>query len=74
LITPPKIIISSGGKINSGFLVLTSDKIYVTQSANNNAYITGDACFICSTSNESALTFGPVLGNTVKDDDIIDST
>jgi len=72
LLTPPfKLVINAGGKINFGIFVLTRDKININQSANDNSFNSGDACFMLSSSLQPSFSLG-TLGNTILDDDLID--
>ncbi|MDD3893403.1 MAG: hypothetical protein PHU36_00060 [Syntrophomonadaceae bacterium] len=72
LLTPQfKLVINAGGRINIGIFVLTRDKININQSADDNAFNNGDACFMLSSSLEPAFSLG-TLGNTIVDDDLID--
>jgi hypothetical protein len=63
-ISPFKLVIQYGGKINLGTLIITHDKVPINQSADDNAFNTGDACLMINIgTNEPTISLGSAASN-----------
>ncbi|TEB04663.1 hypothetical protein Psch_03425 [Pelotomaculum schinkii] len=72
LISPFKLVIQYGGKINLGTLIITRDKVPINQNADDNAFNTGDACLMINIgNNEPTISLASPASNLF-DDDLVD--